>query len=85
MSNFIETVADARVEKNMEDVIADHLAQKEKKRNQELIDFFKSKIEKEKELICDCLEQNYFDFAEAAINRIKEMKSFINDIESTLQ
>ena len=85
MSNFIETVSDARVEKNMEDVIADHLAQKEKKRNQELIDFFKSKIEKEKELICDCLEQNYFDFAEAAINRIKEMKSFINDIESTLQ
>ena len=85
MSNFIETVADARVEKNMEDVIADHVAQKEKKRNQELIDFFKSKIEKEKELICDCLEQNYFDFAEAAINRIKEMKSFINDIESTLQ
>jgi len=85
MRRNINTLSEARKEKNMEDVIADHLAQKEKKRNQELIDFFKSKIEKEKELICDCLEQNYFDFAEAAINRIKEMKSFINDIESTLQ
>ena len=84
MSNFIQNVADARVEKNMEDVIADHLSQKEKKRNQGLIEFFQSKIEEEKETIIDCLEQNYFDFAASAINRIQEFQEEIYTINSKM-
>lgn len=84
MNNLIETVADARVEKNMEDVIADHLAQKEKKRNQERIDFFQSLIEEEKEAIIDCLEQNYFSFAARGINRIQEFQEEIYTINSKM-
>ena len=82
MSNFIETVANARVEKNMEDVIADHLAQKEKKRNQELIEFFQSEIEEQKEAIIDCLDQNLFSFAQSRINLIKKFQERIHTINS---
>lgn len=84
MNNLIETVADAREEKNMEDAIADHLAQKEKKRNQERIDFFQSLIEEEKEAIINCLEKNYFSFAARGINRIQEFQEEIDIINSKM-
>ena len=82
MRRNINTLSEARKEKNMEDVIADHLAQKEKKRNQELIDFFKSKIEEQKEAIINCLDQNLFSFAQSCINRIKEFQDEIDTINS---
>jgi hypothetical protein len=84
MSNFIQTVADAREEKNMQDVIADHLAQKENKKNQELIDLFKLKIEEEKEAIIDCLDQNLFSFAQSSINRINEFQDEIHTLNSKM-
>ena len=82
MRRDINTLSEARKEKNMEDVIADHLAQKEKKRNQELIEFFQSEIEEQKEAIIDCLDQNLFSFAQSCINRIKEFQERIHTINS---
>ena len=82
MRRDINTLSEARKEKNMEDVIADHLAQKEKKRNQELIEFFQSEIEEQKEAIIDCLDQNLFSFAQSRINLIKKFQERIHTINS---
>jgi hypothetical protein len=81
MKSLSKTIADAREDKKFEDVLADHKAKKLKAKNQETINFLQSEIEKAKEDIIDCLEQNLFSFAKSKIERIEILKIQINSIK----
>lgn len=78
MKDFSIIFGVAREDKKFEDVLADHKAKKLQAKNQQRIDFLQSEIEKAKEDIIDCLEQNLFSFAKSKIKRIEKLKTEIN-------
>lgn len=71
------TISQAREEKNLQDAKKDYQAKKWQQKNEQMIKYFQSEIEQEKEAIIDCLEQNFIDMAQQRIKRILELKDAI--------
>ena len=71
------TISQARAEKNLQDAIDGYQAKKLQEKNEQMIEYFQSQIEQEKEAIIDCLEQNFISMAQHKIRRIIELKNAI--------
>jgi hypothetical protein len=70
--------SEARNEKNFQDSKADFEAEKLRKRNEDFIKYYQGEIEREKKLIKECLDQNFFSMAKNKIESIEEMQDRVN-------
>jgi len=77
-------LSDARNEKNFDDLLADQKAKVETERKTQRIKFLRSEIEKSKEAIIDCVNQNLFSFAKYHLERIYIMNYEIDEINCTI-
>lgn len=78
----IETVADSRREKNLEDAKADYQAKVMREKDDQRIQWLTSKVEVEKEAIKDCINQNFFDMAKSKLERIEALNEEILTLRS---
>ena len=76
-------VSEARNQKNLQDARADYQSEKLRERNEQIIKYYQSKIEEEKEAIKNCLDQNFFLMAKSRVHRIQEMIAKINHIRQS--
>ena len=78
------TVAQIRIEKNIEEARKDYANVKKAKLNQRKINSILNSIEKEKESIIECLDQNFFSMAKSYLNRIEEMNIKIIELRENV-
>ena len=78
----MDTVANSRAAKNLEDLRAEAKAIKESYKAKEWIAYHENQIEECKEAVKDCMDQNLFSMAKNYIARIEDHKEKIEEFRT---